>query len=215
MQSSKVLAMLEQGRIDELKLMLQDEIYRGELKKKPGAKQRYMAMRKYFGYVKSSRPILLKPCAVEFDGEMVTSFCNSYSLILTKESCGFLPMFTEEDGVYPTVTRMLKRDGVSETADLSKVMAEAKRKGYKLTKTEVNKETFVLRYKNTYYRLGLVDASYSIISDGGEVNVYHSGAPLSPITIENNIGVCMILPVKRDDNFINVNGITIIDLITE
>lgn len=213
MQNIKVLEMLEEERIEELKELLREEIYQDALKKKTGAKPRYSAMKKYFGYVKSSRAICQKPAMVEFDGNTVYSFCNSYSLALTKESCGFIELFTEEDGTYPNVGRLLKRDGSADKKDLKLVFAEAKSKGYKLTKAEVNGGRFMLRYSGTYYRLGLIDATYSIIDDGVEATVYHSGDTFSSITIENNVGVCMILPVKCDEESIENDGITVIDLI--
>lgn len=213
MQSAKVLEMLEEERIEELKELLREEIYQDALKKKTGAKPRYSAMKKYFGYVKSSREICQKPAMVEFDGETVYSFCNSYSLALTKESCGFIELFTEDDGTYPNVGRLLKRDGSTASIDLKPAIAEAKSKGYKLTKAEVNGGRFMLQYNGTYYRLGLIDATYSIIDDGGKVTVYHSGETFSPLTIENNIGVCMVLPVKCDEESLRNDDITVIDLI--
>ena len=213
MRNVKVLEMIVEGRIEELEALLREEIYQEALKKKTGAKPRYSAMKKYFGYVKSSRAICQKPSMVEYEGEMVYSFCNSYSLALTKESCGFIELFSEEDGTYPNVSRLLRRDGVPVKFNLTRVFAEAKSKGYKLIKSEVNGGRFMLRYEGTYYRLGLVDATYSIIDDGEEVSVYHSGDKFSSITIENQVGVCMILPVKCDEETIENDDITVIDLI--
>ena len=141
------------------------------------------------------------------------SFCNSYSVALTKESCGQIEMFTDSDGNYPDVGRLIKREGSHEKIDFGRALAEAKNLGYKLTKLEVNGgEKFMLRYKGTCYRLGLVDATYSIIDDGKEIYAYHSGDIFSPITIENDIGVCMILPVKCDGESITKNNITVIEL---
>lgn len=214
MQASKTLEMIDQGRIEELKDLLRDEIYQESLKKKSGAKQRYSAMKKYFGYVKSSRTICMKPATIEFEGDTMTSFCNSYSLALTKEPCGSIELFTDSDGTYPNVGRMIKRDGVAALADIGKLIAEAKSKGYKLTKSEVNGgEKFIVRCNDTYYRLGLIDITYSIIDDGRHVNIYQSKDKFSPITIENDIGVCLVLPVKLDEEYIINNGITVIDLI--
>ena len=85
MNSTKALEMLNNGRIDELKELLRDEIYQDALKKKPGAKQRYAAMKKYFGYVRTGRTCCEKPAMIVFDGKTVTSFCNAYSLVLTSE----------------------------------------------------------------------------------------------------------------------------------
>lgn len=212
MNSTKALEMLNNGRIEELKDILRDEIYQEVLKKKPGAKQRYAAMKKYFGYVRTARKCCMKPAMIEFEGKTVTSFCNAYSLALTTEPCGGIELFTEDDGNYPNVGRLIKRDGVPRRYYLDKVFAEAKSKGYKLTKKEVNGGQFMLRYNGAYLRMGLVDATYSIIDDGGEAAVYHNGNPCSPIVIENDIGTCLILPVKCDAEFIEENGITVIEV---
>lgn len=214
MQSIKILEMIQQGRIGELEEQLRDEIYQDELKKKPGAKQRYSAMKKYFGYVKTSRAICQKPKDIEFEGHEMTSFCNSYSLALTKESCGSIELFTDDDGTYPDVGRMIKREGKALMVNLGSVIAEAKSKGYKLTKSEVNGgEKFIIRHNGTYYRLGLIDITYSIINNGGDAMVYHSGEKFSPMTIENDIGVCLVLPVKIEEERIINENITVIDLI--
>ena len=213
MRSSKALEMLEEGLIEELKELLREEIYMESLRKKTGAKPRYSAMKKYFGYVKSSRAICQKPAIVEFEGETVYSFCNSYSIALTKESCGFIELFTEDDGTYPNVSRLLRRDGSAVKIDLKPAIAEAKSKGYKLTKTEVNGGKFMLLYNGAYYRMGLLDATYSIIDDGGELTVYHSGEQFSSMTIENSIGVCMVLPIKCDEESVRNDGITVINLV--
>lgn len=212
MQSIKVLEMINQGRIDELKDLLRDEIYQDALKRgTPGAKQRYVAMKKYFGYVQTTREVCQKPCLIEFEGETRTSFCNSYSLALTKEPCGAIELFTDIDR-YPNVGRLVKREGDPEKIDFSKVMAEAKSLGYKLTKKEVNSNSFMIRYKDAYFRLGLFDATYSIIDNGGETTVYQKGDRVSPMVIENGIGVCLILPVKWNDEFLNDGSITVLDV---
>ena len=41
MQNTKILEMLNNGQIEELKALIQEEIFTNELKSKPGAKQRY------------------------------------------------------------------------------------------------------------------------------------------------------------------------------
>ena len=212
MLSTKVLEMIIQGRIDELKDLLRDEIYQDALKKKPGAKQRYAAMKKYFGYVNSARACCQKPAMVEFEGKTVTSFTNSCSLAFTSEPCGGIELFTEDDGKYPNVTHLIKRNMLPRKMRFDKIFAEAKSKGYKLTKQEVNAGRFVLRYKGAYLRLGLIDATYSIIDDGGEVMVYHNGNPLSPLLIENDIGLCLILPIKYDKAYIEENNIIVIEV---
>lgn len=88
MQSIKVLEMLEAGRIEELKALLQDEIYQESLKNRPNAKKRYTAMKKYFGYVNQSREVLQKPCEIVFEDKQYTCFTNSWSLVMTTEDTG-------------------------------------------------------------------------------------------------------------------------------
>ena len=212
MKNTKVLEMINAGRIDELKEMLRDEIYQDVLKKKPGAKQRYAAMKKYFTYIRTARTCCSKPAIIDFEGESRTSFCNSYSLVLTKEPCGGIELFTDDDGNYPDVGRLVKREGSGDTVDFSGVIAEAKSLGYKLTKSEVNGGQYMMFYNGAYFRLGLFDATYSLIDDGGEVTVYHNGKNVSPIVIENDIGVCLILPVKCDVEFIRENEIIVVEV---
>lgn len=214
MKSSKVLEMLNQNRIEELKDELRDEIYQDVLKKKPGAKQRYTAMKRYFGYVRTARTCCEKPALIQFEGGNYTSFTNGYSLALTKEPCGGIALFTDADGTYPDVGRLVKREGTGVMVDICAAIAEAKALGYKLTKKEVNGNGFMLHYNGDYFRLGLVDATYSIINDGKNIVAYHSGKNVSPIVLENDIGVCLVLPVKCDDEFIKENGCTVIELKT-
>ena len=119
MKNSKVLEMLQQNRIEELKAELQDEIFTESLKTKPNAKKRYAAMKRYLKTISESRPILTKPCEIEFDGEKYNSFTNSYSLALTKESCGELEMCSEPER-YPDVKRLIILDGEEDKIDFNK-----------------------------------------------------------------------------------------------
>ena len=211
MQSYKVLEMINQGRIEELKDILRDEIYQDALKTKHGGNRRYSAMKKYFGYVKTAREVCKKPSIIEFEGRTVTSFCNAYSLALTSEPCGAIELFTEDDGNYPDVGRLVNREGEPQQLDIHKVIAEAKAKGYRLSKSEVNCGQFMMYFNGAYFRMGLLDATYSIIDNGEIAIAYHNGKNVSPIVLENDIGICLVLPVKCDEDFIRDNGITVIE----
>ena len=212
MRNVDVLKMIKEGRIEELTAKLQDEIYQDVLKSKPGAKQRYAAMKKYFTYISTARVACRKPSIIEFEGRTYTSFCNSHSLALTTEPCGAIELFTDDDGTYPNVGRLILREGSPKKLDLNKVFAEAKSKGYKLTKATVNDSPFLMHYSGAYFRLGLLDSTYSIINDGSEVSAYHNGKNVSPIVIENDIGLCLVLPVRCDEGFIEENNITVIEV---
>ena len=201
MKASKALDMLTKGMYDELELCLRDEIYTESLKRDNDVKKRYTAMKKYFGYTNSSRKACQKPHKVEYGCIEYTSFCNSYSLVLTIELPGALELFDSiNDGTYPDVTRLIDCDGVGHKIDFVKALAEAKSKGYKLTKSEVISNGYLLHYNGAYFRMGLVDITYAIINDGKDAIVYHKeGNSGSPITIVNELGYAVIMPVRLED----------------
>lgn len=199
MRNIKVLEMLNAGRIDELKKMLEDEIYEEALKSKPGAKKRYSAMKKYFNYHRPVRECLQKPCEIEFEGKDYICFTNSWSLALTTESCGEIELFDTETGKYPDVTRLIRFDGLKKKLDFNKVIAEAKSRGYKLTKGEVDFHfKYLMLYDGTYYKIGLIDATFGIIDNGEMAMTYHPDGDRMPLTIKNDIGLCIIMPVKYE-----------------
>lgn len=168
-------------------------------------------MKKYFSYINSAREVCQKPSIIEYNGKPYTSFCNSYSLALTTEPCGAIKLFTDKDR-YPNMSRIVKLEGVPEKIDIHKMLAEAKSQGYKLKKSEVNGNNYLWVYDGSYFRIGLLEATYAIIDDGGEVAVYHSGGTsASPITIENEIGYCVIMPIRYEAE--PDDGVTIIETI--
>lgn len=198
MKAAKALEMLNSGKIEELRNELRHEVYQEVLKDRPDEKKRYSAMKKYFGYVSSSRKALQKPNLVTYEGISYTSFCNSYSLVLTTELPGAIALFDSvDDGTYPDVTHLINCSEDKGEIDISKVLAEAKTKGYKLKKSEVTSNHYLIHYDGAYFRIGLIDISYSIINDGKPVVVYHKkGSGNSPITIVNDIGYMVVMPVR-------------------
>lgn len=198
MKSTKVLELLNVGKIEELKAALKDEIYNESLKGKPDAKKRYMAMKKYFTYHNTLREILQKPCPVEIQGIKYTAFTNSYSLALTKEDCGELELCDKPE-LYPDVSRLLSYQGTEGKIDFHKVIAEAKSKGYKLKKSEVEYAyKYLMHYNGSYFKIGLIDSTYAIIDDGEENVVYHVEGNGRPMTVITNLGVCVIMPVRME-----------------
>lgn len=198
MRSIDALELIKKGRIEELKEKLQDEVYADALKNKPGAKKRYEAMKRYFRYSDSTREILQKPCMVDFEGSMYTALCNSFSLALTKEPCGAIELCTEPDR-YPPVTRLIQRDGSGEKLNLRAVLAEAKSKGYKLKKSEVSSNNYLMHYNGAYFRIGLLDITYGVIDNGEDVTVYHVKDSKRSMVIENDIGICLVLPTNSQE----------------
>lgn len=196
MRSVKALELINKGNIDELKTLLEDEVYQDNLKNKPNAKKRYTAMKKYFNYTNNTRECLQKPCVIEFEDKFYTSFTNSWSLVLTNEPTAEIELFNKEQGTYPDVCRLLHFDGIKRKIDFNKVIAEAKSKGYKLNKTEVGPGfKYLMLYDGTYYKIGLIDISYGIIDSGEPALTYHPDGERMPLTIQTGFGICMIMPV--------------------
>lgn len=200
MRNSKVLELLNAGRIEELKKNLQDEIYEEALKTKPNAKKRYAAMKKYFKYHQPVREILQKPCKdIEFEGKVYTAFTNSWSLALTTEDTGEMEVFDKSTGNYPDVVRLVSLKGNSVKIDISKVIAEAKAKGYKLIKSEVDYHyKYLMLFDDSYYKIGLLDSTYGIIDDGEPAISYKVSGSNKPLTLETDIGYCLVMPVRYD-----------------
>lgn len=208
MQNTKILEMINNGQIEELKTLIQEEIFTDGLKNKPGAKQRYAAMKKYFSYVKNGNPACTMPCVIDFEGEKYTSFVNGYSIALTKETSGEMELF-ENPNKYLNVEEMVVFDGEEKEIDFNAIIAEAKSKGYKLKKSEVEQGgdfKYAFHYDNAYFKVGLLDSTYCIIDDGEKATVWHPGSrkEYSPIIIRNNIGVCVVLPFNYDREKYNV-----------
>ena len=198
MNSRTVLDMLDSNRIEELRKQLQDDIYQKSLKTKAGAKQRYAAMKRYFKYHTSARACLQKPCKIEFEGKDYISFTNSWSLALTIEDCGEIELFNEEEyGKYPDVGRLLTFEGIKKKIDFADVIAQAKAKGYRLNKSEVDHRfKYLMLYDGTYYKIGLIDITWSIIDDGEIPKTSHPYGERMPLTIQSSLGFAMVMPVK-------------------
>lgn len=178
--------------------MQNTEIRMDGVKKKTGARQRYTSMKKYFSYINNVNPACTMPCVVYFEGEKYISFTNGISVALTTESTGEMKLFEHPDK-YPKVEKVFTFDGEGEEIDFNTIIAEAKSRGYKLKKSEVEPSgdfKYILHYDGAYFKLGLLDATYSIINNGEKTTVWHVGArkECSPIIIKNSIGVCAVLP---------------------
>lgn len=208
MKSSKVLEMLKQNRIEELMPELKDEIFTESLKGNTSAKKRYAAMKRYLKTISESRPILTKPCEVEFEGRKYNSFTNTYSLALTNDTCGEIEMCDEPER-YPDVTRLIPLGGEENTFDFRKVLAEAKSQGYKYTKTAIHSNDFLMRYRENYFRIGLVDVTYGILDDGEETAVYFNGHN-RPLTIKTEFGCGLILPIRYESA--ELDGVTVVEV---
>lgn len=167
--------------------------------------KRRVAMKRYFGYVNKSRECLRKPYPIKFEDKDYISFTNSWSLILTTETCDGLEMYDATETAYPDVISKIRFDGIKKKINIGSLIVKAKNKGYRLTKNLVNYDfNYLLHYDGSYYNIALLDISYSIINNGEIAMIYHPDGERMPLTIQNSIGICMIMPIifyhdQKDD----------------
>ena len=206
MNNTKILEMLNNGQIEELKEKIQDEIFQNELKKSDGtnAKKRYTAMKRYFKYVGGFDDRLLYPyknLPVEIHREKkeMNCFLDGYSFVLTPESIGNMEDFSSvvNGKEYFNVQSMLDIPFDYEEVDLNKVLSAAKAKGYKYKGSELDsyKFTYAWNYRDAYFKVGILDQAYSIVNDGKNAKVYYTSG-VSMLYIETSVGLAGILPMR-------------------
>ena len=205
MQNTKVLEMINNGQIEELKALLRDEIFADSLKGNGNAKKRYSAMKRYFKHSDSTSKALNLPCKdIEVLGNTYTSFVNGYTIVLTTESIGEIESYDNTNGSYFKVASMLNLSDAKsvDIFDVSTILAEAKTKGYKYKKSEVGQHQdfqYCFKYKEGYFKVGLLDQAFSIIDDGKEAEVYYNGEK-GLLFIKTSIGIAGILPFNAMEN---------------
>lgn len=59
-----------------------------------------------------------------------------------------------------------------EKVDFNKVLAEAKSKGYKYSKNAIHSNDYLMKYNDSYFRIGLVDITYGVLDEGEKINVF-------------------------------------------
>lgn len=197
MKAQYILEMLNEEKTEELKTLLSEEIYKSEMQDK-GGKARYSAMKRYFRFVdKNSREMLKKPCKdIEYKGKLYNCFIDGYCFTVTTESIGNMKTYDNTNNDYYNINKLISFNGDMEKLDLNNILATAKSKGYKYKKSEVDtiNAVYYLKYKGSYYKIGLLDKAYSIINDGEEAEVYYSGKS-DVLIIKNNIGIAGICPI--------------------
>ena len=205
MQNTKVLEMINNGQIEELKALLQDEIFTDSIKGNGNAKKRYSAMKRYFKYSDNTNKALNLPCKdIEVSGNIYNSFVDGYTLVLTTESIGEMESYDKTSGSYFKVASMLNLSDAKsvDTFDVNTILAEAKAKGYKYKKSEIGRcqdFQYAFKYKEGYFKVGLLDQAFSIIDDGKEAEVYYNGAK-GLLFIKTSIGIAGILPFNPMEN---------------
>lgn len=197
MKSQHILEMLNEGKIEDLKALLSEEIYKSEMQDK-GGKARYSAMKRYYRFAdKDKVEMLKKPCKdIEYKGKLYNCFIDGYCFTVTSENIGNMETYDNTNNDYYNINKLISFNGDMEKLNLNSILATAKSKGYKYKKSEVDtiNAVYYLKYKGSYYKIGLLDKAYAIINDGGEAEVYYSGKR-NVLIIKNNIGIAGICPI--------------------
>ena len=202
MESEVILEMLKNNEIEELKCILEEEVYKNVMKNK-GGKDRYSAMKRFFRFAnKNGREALKKPCKdIEYNGKLYNCFIDDYCFAVTTESIGNMENYDNSNKDYFNVGLIIRFNGDMEKLDLNKILAIAKSKGYKFKKSEIdaNNALYYLKYREAYYKIGLLDKAFSIINDEKESEVYYSGKK-NVLIIKNSIGIAGICPIRLKDD---------------
>lgn len=203
MKSEVILEMLKNNEIEELKRILEEEVYKNAMKNKDG-KDRYSAMKRFFRFAnKNGREAFKKPCKdIEYNGKLYNCFIDGYCFAVTTESIGNMENYDNSNKDYFNIVSLISFNGDMEKLDLNKILAIAKSKGYKYKKSEIgeNNALYYLKYKETYYKIGLLDKAFSVINDEKESEVYYFGKN-KLLIIKNSIGIVGICPtIKLKDD---------------
>lgn len=205
MKNEKILKMINEGKIEELKALIQEEIYEESLKNtgKVNEKTRYAAMKRYFKFSKMDDQRLKYPCkdvevAIRGIEKKYNCFCDGHSAVLTKEGIGTLDDFNkmEKGKNYFDIKRIFPdfSQCISQDININEILAQAKAKGYKFNKEEVEgNPNYLCKYGDVYVKVGLLDQAYSIINDNRNAKVY---VERNALFVETEIGTCCVLPFK-------------------
>lgn len=220
MKTEKILTMIEDGRIEDLKKMLRDEIYTNSLKVsgRIGSSQRYAAMKRYFKYSDPNKDKRIAyPCKdIEVNNFIVNGkfncFADECSIVLTTEDIGELEDFESVTGgqdYYNIGNFIGNYNNDPQEIDINEVLAKAKSMGYKFCKKEIeygckDKPKYLWKLGDIYGKIGILDQAFGIINDGESAKVWAYN-PKAPILIGTSIGFVLVLPIvlkeKEKHNF--------------
>lgn len=205
MKNEKILEMLNNGEIEELKKVISEEIYNNSLDKNGNAKSRYKAMKDFYKFPSHKTDArFLKPCKKSIRGQNYNCFLSSDILVCSKESTGNIEMYNEKEEAreWFDLEKLIDTNNfeVVENIDFNDILSEAKSKGFKPIKQEIKYgecAKYYLHFRDAYYKIGLLNKGYSIIDGGKHQEVFYKNK-VSPLYIYNSLGIVMLLPVRID-----------------
>ena len=205
MKNEKILEMLNNGEIEELKKVISEEIYNNSLDKNGNAKSRYKAMKDFYKFPSNITDTrFLKPCKKSIRRQVYNCFFSSDILVICIESNENIEINNEKesDKILFDPEKLIDTNNfeVVENIDFNDILSEAKSKGFKPIKQEIKYgecAKYYLHFRDAYYKIGLLNKGYSIIDGGKHQEVFYKNK-VSPLYIYNSLGIVMLLPVRID-----------------
>lgn len=223
MKASVVLDYINRNEIEILKGMAKEEIFQESLKGNGDARKRYTAMKKYFTYCGNANMIATQypKTGIEYMGEIYNSFVDGCSVVFTKESVGEIKTFDQYNEEHNKVANYLNVIPFFDTSchvrlgeiDFNTAIAEAKTKGYKLTKKEALSNNFFFKIKDGFFRIALADYTFGVINNGDPMETFYLDWK-SQLIVKNELGIAIILPTNVPDAVRNgdYTGVTVIEV---
>lgn len=199
MKNTKILEMINNNQLEELKKLLQDEIYIDTLNSNSNAKKRYSAMKKYF-VEKINNKACMMPCKdITVNGCIYNSFVDGVSIVLTTENTGKMETFDNSRNDYLKVDGMvtsLYQNSFS-LINVNQILADASKQGYKYSAKQciTGNAEHIVKIGNGYFNIALLEKAYKIIDNNSICECYVSNSDKNPILIQNEIGVIVVLPI--------------------
>jgi hypothetical protein len=197
MEPKYILEMIEENRIEELKVFLNEEIKQQEIKLIPGVSARYKAMKEFYKYVYDDKPFFNAVSKVKIGGEKYNLIFDPYSIVFTKESVGTIPTYEKKN--IPDVMTFLSVDTSESTVmdiDMEEILYKGKKQGYKRLEREMKYGKggrYYLSGENNFYKFGLIDKAFSIINDGTSAKVFEIP---KVIYIKTTLGMAIVLGLR-------------------
>lgn len=205
MRNEKVLEMLNNGEVEELKQQIKDKIYTDTLDKRTGAKQRYTAMKRYLRHTKDSdqKWMRLVTTGLSYYGDNYNGFTDDCNIVFTNEGVGELKSSNKGMSMIDNFKDVLLEEGKTKV-NFKELLAKAKTEGYKYTK---NNNRYIIKFEDVYVNMKLLDLAVSIIDDGGDLYI-HKRDDEQSIVLKNEIGVVYILGMrvlKENDDCVHID----------
>lgn len=192
MKNEEILQLLEENEIELLKELLKKELLEKELKKNNRG-NRNKAAERFFKF-KHSNPIFNN--FTEKNGYYYMT--DAYCAVKTKEQPLTLKnkidydKFMNIEGLYD-----ISNAEEYKNIDIKKVLIDAKVSGYRYAKKETDANAlYYFKFKDTYFKIGLLDKAFSVIDNNKPVTLYYRGKR-SVLMIANEIGQVLIMPTSE------------------